>query len=770
MSDQEMKQDGEEGGPGPGRRPLLDGSAELGPYKLLSVLGEGGMGVVYLAEQGAPLRRRVAIKVLKLGMDTKQVVARFESERQALAVMDHPGIATVFDSGVTAAGRPFFVMEEVRGTPITNYADVHRLSTLERLRLFMDVCSAVQHAHMKGVVHRDLKPSNVLVAVTEAGPRVKVIDFGIAKAIGIGLTDETLVTQVGQVIGTPEYMSPEQADTAGLDVDTRTDVYSLGVMLYELLVGTRPFDLSGRAGFVLSHALRERDVERPSTRLTNLGETLDVVAKHRGTTPEGLQREVRGDLDWIILRALEKDRTRRYETANGLRLDIKRHIDHQPVLARPPSARYRVEKFVRRNRAMVLAAGIAFLAVLAGAAASTAGFVHAVQERERAERSAATAEQVAEFLVDLFAVNDPGEARGNTVTAREVLDRGADRIAAELTGQPAIQARLMRIMGDVYGRLGLYADAVPLLEQAVAAGETSPEVSSLEHARALERLGMMYRDLGRYPEAVASFERARAIAGAEGVDGSADFAVATRGLASVHMRAGRLAEAETPLAEALAIQEAVLGPDHLEVGITVGAIGARHLMLREPDLARGHLERALRLRERGQGPDHPEVAMTAANLGSAHLLRGDHARAAEAYGRALGIMERVLDENHPNRAMVLTNLGEAMRAQGQVADAESFLLRALEIRERVFGTDHPVLTGTLHYLGATLRDQGRLDEAERHLRRSVEIYDAFVPEPDQQGREILATYADVLRTMERGGEAQRVEARLAWIDERLARR
>jgi eukaryotic-like serine/threonine-protein kinase len=770
MSDQEPKDDGKAREPQPGGRPLLDGSPDLGPYRLLSVLGEGGMGVVYLAEQGAPLRRRVAIKVLKLGMDTAQVVARFESERQALAVMDHPGIAKVFDSGVTAAGRPFFVMEEVRGTPITNYADVHRLSTVERLRLFMDVCAAVQHAHMKGVIHRDLKPSNVLVAVSEAGPQVKVIDFGIAKAIGVGLTNQTLVTQFGQVIGTPEYMSPEQAEVAGLDVDTRTDVYSLGVMLYELLVGARPFDLSAKAGFVLSHALRERDVERPSTKLTSLGETLDVVAKYRKTTPDGLRREVRGDLDWIILRALEKDRTRRYETANGLRLDIQRHIDHQPVLARPPSVQYRVGKFVRRNRAVVVAAGIAFLAVLGGAAASTVGFVQAVNERERAERSAATAERVAEFLVDLFSVSDPGEARGNTVTAREVLDRGADRISVELGGEPAIRARLMRVMGDVYGRLGLYNDAVPLLEQAVAAGEGSPDVPALERARAHERLGIMYRELGRYPEAVAAFERARALAGAEGEQGSAEFAVATRGLASVHMRTGRLAEAEAPLAEALAIQEEILGPDHLEVGITAGAMAARHLMLGEPDQAVGYLERALTLRERSQGPDHPEVAMTAANLGSAHLLRGDPARAEEAYRRALGTIQRVLDEDHPNHALVLNNLGEAVRAQGRLSDAEFFLLRALEIRERIFGTNHPQLTGTLHYLGATLRDQGRLEEAERHLRRSVEIYDAFVPEPDLHGRRILVTYAEVLRALERTREANDVDARLAWIDERLAQR
>jgi eukaryotic-like serine/threonine-protein kinase len=284
--------------------------------------------MVYLAEQSAPVRRRVALKILKLGMDTKQVLARFESERQALAVMDHPNIARVLDGGMTEDGRPYFVMEVVHGTPITDYSDTHRLTTTERLRLFIDVCRAVQHAHHKGVIHRDLKPSNVLVSVQESGPVVKVIDFGIAKAAGIGLTDRTLVTQVGQMLGTPEYMSPEQAEMSGLDIDTRTEVYSLGVMLYELIVGARPFDLANKPGYAISHTLREQEVPRPSTKLTSLGDTATTVAQYRRTTADSLRRELRGDLDWIILKAMDKDRTRRYDTPNALALDIQRNLDH----------------------------------------------------------------------------------------------------------------------------------------------------------------------------------------------------------------------------------------------------------------------------------------------------------------------------------------------------------------------------------------------------------------------------------------------------------
>jgi eukaryotic-like serine/threonine-protein kinase len=381
---------------------------QIGPYRVLDALGVGGMGIVYLAEQAEPVRRRVALKVVKLGMDTKQVLARFESERQALAVMDHPNIARVLDGGVTQDGRPYFVMELVRGTPITEYADTHRLTTGERLRLFIAVCRAVQHAHQKGVIHRDIKPSNVLVAIQDGAPVVKVIDFGIAKAVGLGLTEQTLVTRAGQILGTPEYMSPEQAEMSGLDVDTRTDIYSLGVLLYELVVGALPFDLRAQADYTISHTLRERETPRPSTRLTSLGETVSTVARYRRTTPEGLRRELRGDLDWIILKAMDKDRTRRYETANGLAMDVERHLADEPVVARPPSARDRIAKFVRRNRPAVVAGAVATVAVIGGAAASTAGFLQAREQQARAERSAATAEQVTEFLVGLFRVSDPG--------------------------------------------------------------------------------------------------------------------------------------------------------------------------------------------------------------------------------------------------------------------------------------------------------------------------------------------------------------------------
>ena len=359
---------------------------QIGPYRILEPLGEGGMGVVYLAEQQQPIRRRVALKVIKLGMDTREVVARFESERQALALMDHPNIAKVFDAGTTDDGRPYFAMERVPGVRITDYCDRHRLSNPARLRIFGDVCAAIQHAHQKGLIHRDIKPSNVLVMVQDGQPVPKVIDFGVAKATNQRLSEKTVFTWQGMLIGTPEYMSPEQAEMSGLDVDTTTDIYSLGVLLYELLVGALPFDQATlrRAGYAeIQRIIREEEPVRPSTRLSSLGATASEVAARRQTDLGSLQRQLRGDLDWIALKAMEKDRTRRYQSASELAADVARHLADDPVVARPPSVPYRLTKLLRKNKVPVAAATVVFLALLAGLGASTSFFL-----REQAARIA----------------------------------------------------------------------------------------------------------------------------------------------------------------------------------------------------------------------------------------------------------------------------------------------------------------------------------------------------------------------------------------------
>jgi len=367
-------------------------------------------------------------------------------------------------------------MELVSGISITKYCDKHRLTTHERLELFIQVCKAIQHAHQKGVIHRDLKPSNILVLVQEDKPLPKIIDFGIAKATDHRLTERTLFTEQGLLIGTPEYMSPEQAEMSGLDVDTRADIYSLGVVLYELLAGARPFDfedLRSKGYNEIQRVIREIEPPKASTRLSSLGDTRTSIAEHRKTDPDSLQSELKGDLDWITLKAMAKDRIHRYESASELAADIKRHLSHEPIMASPPSTTYRIKKYIKRHRTGVVAAVLVILALLIGVTGTTVGLLKAKQAEKLAKYETETARQVSDFLIELFQVSDPSEAKGNSITAREILDAGADKINRELEGQPLVRARLMNTMGEVYHSLGLYNDAQSLIEEGLTTGAIS---------------------------------------------------------------------------------------------------------------------------------------------------------------------------------------------------------------------------------------------------------------------------------------------------------
>jgi hypothetical protein len=477
-------------------QPTLDRAAHhsagsFGRYKLLQRLGEGGMGEVWLAEQTEPVRRQVALKVIKAGMDSAQVIARFEAERQALALMDHPTIATVFDGGTTPQGRLYFAMEYVKGEPITLYCDRQRLNTHQRLELFIQICEGVQHAHQKGIINRDLKPSNVLVMIQGDHPVPKIIDFGVAKATAQHLTERSLFTELGVLIGTPEYMSPEQAEMGALDIDTRTDIYALGVLLYELLTGLLPFDHKElrHAGFSeIQRIIREKEPPRPSTRVAQLGRASTEAANNRRAEPRRLAGELRGDLDWITMRALEKDRTRRYQTANAFALDVRRHLVNEPVSAGPPSAVYRARKFVRRHRFGVIGTATLALLLCAFAAAMAAQAQRIARERDRANREAETAKQVSDFLTDLFQVSDPGESRGRTLTAAEILSTGAARVKDGLRDQPEVQARLMATIGSVYTKLGVLKEAEPLLKQAL---DTYTRVAGPDHPDRLATLSRL---------------------------------------------------------------------------------------------------------------------------------------------------------------------------------------------------------------------------------------------------------------------------------------
>jgi serine/threonine protein kinase len=507
----------------------------IGSYKLLEQIGEGGFGVVFMAEQQQPLRRKVALKVLKPGMDSRQVVARFEQERQALALMDHPNIAHVFDGGQTATGRPYFVMELVRGIPITDYCDQHRLGLRERLGLFVSVCAAVQHAHQKGIIHRDLKPSNILVTMHDGVPVAKVIDFGIAKALGQHLTDKTLFTGFAQMIGTPLYMSPEQAALSGLDVDTRSDVYSLGVVLYELLTGTTPFDRErlGSVGYdELRRIIREEEPPRPSTRISTLGQAATTVSAQRQSDPKRLSQLFRGELDWIVMKALEKDRNRRYESASAFAADVQRYLHDEPVQACPPSAGYRLKKFVRRNRRLVSAVAVVVLGLVVGIAGAVVGLVRARDEAESARlaRDAEAAQHgraqenlrlALQVLEDIYlqiaqdrAARDPQRERQEQELLKRALrfyQQFADQNSAEpATALEVIKAK--RRVGDIQRLVGQHDGArtayLSAIEQQLSMHFPDEPQYVQELAACRNSLGELLIGTGELPAAQEQFQRA----------------------------------------------------------------------------------------------------------------------------------------------------------------------------------------------------------------------------------------------------------------------
>lgn len=674
-------------------RGLREGDV-IGAYTLLRLLGEGGMGEVWEAEQRHPIRRRVALKLLKLGLDTKAFLARFEIERQALAVMEHVNIARVLDAGADDSGRPFYVMELVLGKPLTFFCDEHRLTTRERLSLFIDVCRGVQHAHQKAVVHRDLKPSNVIVTMQDDRPLPKIIDFGIAKALGRDFTDLTFATDFGLHVGTPAYMSPEQWDPVPEDIDTRSDIYSLGVMLYELLAGTLPVEPTQlrHAGIGAARVLRDTTPPAPSTRVSNPTTDSDEVARARRTDPRTLVRELRGDLDWITLKALDPDRARRYETAHALIQDITRHLRSEPVIARPPSARYRIERFVRRNRVAVAAAAAAAVGVVAFSLVTFTQSRRVAAERDRARVESARANALTDFLSRTILSIDPLDGLGRDVTLMEALDSASVELARARPSEPAVAAAVESALGWAYYKLGSWDRAEPLLRSALATRESLGASDSAGLAESVLRMAAMHELRARADSAATMYARAIAMLRQLSLRDDPDLGDALVRSGGFLRDRGDTAAARSALNEARAIFERNSDSARL-------ATADDHIGILEYNV--GNLDRALRLfqwstefRKRRLG-DHALVAEGLSNQGS---VLEDLKRPAEAeavYREALDVARRTLGPDHRSVTAIMNNLGLFLSRAGKWSDAEQMLRQALAIDERVLGREHPDLTPAL---------------------------------------------------------------------------
>ena len=736
---------------------LEEVGSRIGPYHLLERLGEGGFGVVYLAEQERPVRRRVALKLIKLGMDTRQVVARFEAERQALALMDHPNIARVYEAGATPTGRPYFVMELVKGVPITAWCDQHRLGLRQRLELFAGVCQAVQHAHQKGIIHRDIKPSNVLVTMQDERPVAKVIDFGIAKATDARLTERTVFTEQRQLIGTPEYMSPEQAEMGGAaaDIDTRSDVYSLGVLLYELLTGTTPFEareLRSKAFAEMQRTIREVDPPRPSTRLSDLRDRMPTVAANRNTEPARLSSTIRGELDWIVMKCLEKDRSRRYQTAAALAADLAHYLADEPVSAAAPSRAYLARKFFRRHRVPAMAAAAFVLVLLAGAAGTTIALFgqmrqRAIAEQQRgeaqrqaqiadeqrleaqrnmkeAQRQTEIAEAVSKFQVDMVAAADPGKLLGDKVTVFQVIEATArDLEAGRLRDQPLVEARLREIIGQTLLSLGRSRESETNLRRALELYRAAYPTGHRSIYRTLNSLGLSYYEQGLFDEAERHVSEAVGGNRAEPGPRSINLATTLSNLAMIQRAKGEFADAEPAAREAVELYRKAEPPDER---LLVNGLTNLALLLKTTnrfDEAEAALREAIELGRRTLPEGDLVLATTLTNLAGVLKNEGKLDEAEVLCREALTIRRQAMSSGHPDVVPPLTMLASVLREKGDYAGAEPLLAEALEISRAALPRDHPDLGTSLHNYAGILRRLGRHQEAEPLIREALAIFE-----------------------------------------------
>ncbi len=706
----------------------------IGRYRIISILGSGGMGSVFLAEQTEPLHRQVALKVMRSRFLDSVGRIRFESERQAMARLQHANVAQIFDADATEEGHPYFVMELVGGDTITNYCDSKRLSIEHRLDLFRDVCAGVQHAHQKGIIHRDLKPTNILVTETAEGPIPKIIDFGIAKTLDRPLAEAVAVTG-DHLIGTPAYLSPEAATAGegGVDVDTRSDVYSLGILLYELLVGHRPFDDAGINLFEVLQRVATGQAPEPSKRWSQLDlTTRSFVAEQRMIDTESLRKSLRGDLDWIVSKAIAKDREQRYGSAAELAADIRRYLRHEPVEAGPPSKIYLLKRRVRRRLGTVGAVLLVALALAAGFVARTLEARRANREaaaavaaRRETERALAKAEQarnetaeVADFLAGIFKLSDPGEAKGNSVTARELLDVAAEEMRGfGFTGQPLARARFMQTIADIYRKLGLYDTAEQFFEEALQIRRHQLPGDHLDIAESLN------------------------------------------GLAALHAQLGEFQQAEPLFKEALRIRERILGADHLKVAMSLNNLANLYTDLEQLDAAEPLFVRSLAIVENHADLPSPDHLVGLANLASLYMDQQRYEQ-AEPLLRTFIVRQRTAFGGlHPHVAIALENLAELRALLGAIDEAEGLYREALAILEQVLGPEHPEVAYCLSSIASLYAGQNRVAEAQHLFRRALVIQEAKLPADHPERRATIEGLAELtLPTVPPASTAGRGEA------------
>ena len=695
---------------------------KIGPYFLLEPLGEGGMGEVHLAEQLEPVRRRVAIKLLRAGFAGRDMMARFDVERQTLALLDHANVARILDAGVTTEGRPYVVVEHVPGQPITRYADQRRLTIAQRLDLFLDVCAGVQHAHQRGVIHRDLKPSNVLVAEVDRQATPKIIDFDIAKALRPLPTGSGPLTMAGQIVGTPDYMSPEQAELSPLAVDTRADVYSLGVILCELLCGALPYDSVDTSGGALrvAQAIAAREPVRPSQRLARDSQQLAQAAHDRSTSPRALKAALAGDLDWIVLKALERDLQRRYGSAAELASDIRRYRRSQPVQARAPDTIYLTRRFLRRNRYSVgvgvfLASLLVALGVLMQRQAT-----ETARERDRATAEAQTANQVSSFLIETFRAADPERHHGQEMTARQQLDDASERLDRGLAGEPAAKAQLEMAIGDIYYNLGEFGRAERHFRHALALYEALQPKDDHARLAAMRQIGRAVTQLGQLEEGEDLTQRT--LSEVRTLFGERDplYADATHDLGALRNAQGRYLEALTLFQEAAQGRERVYGEnDELTTIAYTNVAAVQQLLGNTAEAERAYLATLDRLEGQGD-PDNTQLLTARLNLSTLYAGLGEYQRAVDLQRQVLPAMRRVYGEDHPFTLQAAGNLASSLSNLGRHREAYEENRRLVERLLRVQGANSLLTLYTRANLAYEAGLLGQRQEAETGLRDVID--------------------------------------------------